>query len=192
MTFAVRADACSVAFELHRPGAKLRSDHFKARSRAKTSRVRRSPSHLHVGTEPAACDGGMASLRGGHDASNNRRACSGLAALEKPGRRPAVVSAASVNCGTKSNSPPICTKLRFIFPASSSKTRYLSIFSSSLAAACSESLGLIPQRQEAVPDARNDCAIDPHAGFADPLEQCDHRRVGKIPLKSNIWALSGR
>ncbi len=45
---------------------------------------------------------------------------------KSPGREPLAVSAASVNCGTSSSSPPISVRLKFIFPAASGKTRYCS------------------------------------------------------------------
>src|SRR5271165_2613910 len=57
-------------------------------------------------------------------ASNKRRPCSGGAAVEKPGRKPLRVSAARVNWGTSSKLPCVCPKFKFIFPASSSNTRY--------------------------------------------------------------------
>ena len=53
----------------------------------------------------------------------SRRACSGGAAVLKPGRVPLRVSAARVNCGTTSRAPPRWERSRFIRPASSGKIR---------------------------------------------------------------------
>ena len=57
------------------------------------------------------------------NASNSCRPSSGVAAGVKLGRVPLRVSAASVNCGTASSSPPMSRRLRFIFPSASAKTR---------------------------------------------------------------------
>ena len=47
----------------------------------------------------------------------------GDAALEKLGRKPLLVSAASVNCGTARSSPPMSFSERFILPCASAKIR---------------------------------------------------------------------
>src|SRR5271156_6501592 len=89
--------------------------------------------------------------------SNKRRPKSGVAAVEKPGRSPLAVSAASVNCGTSSNSPPISVRLKFIFPAASGKTRYCSRRLSSRRAEASSSLGTIPTKTSKPTPMRPTC-----------------------------------
>ena len=54
---------------------------------------------------------------------NRRSADSGPAALEKLGRAPLLVSAASVNCGTASSCPRTSFSDRFILPSASGKMR---------------------------------------------------------------------
>ena len=70
-------------------------------------------------------------------------AWSGLAAPVKPGRREEV-SAYRVNWDTTRRLPPTCSRLKFILPFSSSKIRRLQIFSASLPAVSSVSLGPMP------------------------------------------------